>query len=243
MPELFQRTAANWDASYDERSSRGHLFRSRRDMAARAVGAGTGDLLDAGVGSGRLLAELARMGWRVFGLDAAPQMIELAARRVPEAAERLSVGRLERLPYPDESFDVVVSIGVLEYTDLDVTGPELVRVTRPGGRLVLGFRNGRAPVLLWRERVARPIARALGASSLPRRRRPASPDELAGLVREWGLSVEQIDAVDCSVLPAPLDQLLPGLAVSLAEAAERRKTLRRVLATQVVLTVRKTGLR
>ena len=66
----------------------------------------------------------------------------LAIARARAAAEQLSVELVEapaeELPYPDESFDVVLSaIGVMFAADHARAASELVRVTKPGGRVAL----------------------------------------------------------------------------------------------------------
>jgi SAM-dependent methyltransferase len=91
-------------------------------------------VLDAGCGSGRMLDELSRYG-TPFGVDA-------SARSVAAAQERghadVALGRIEKLPYPEASFDLVTCLDVLEHTpDAERTLAELWRVTVPGGHLVL----------------------------------------------------------------------------------------------------------
>src|SRR6185436_1739843 len=91
-------------------------------------------VLDAGCGSGRMMSELAKDGF-VSGLDLSPQAVALArSRRHPS----VTLGRVERMPYADHSFDVVTCLDVLEHTPDDGRSlAELRRVTRTGGHLVL----------------------------------------------------------------------------------------------------------
>ena len=104
-------------------------------------------MLDAGMGPGRLTAELDKRGWTVWGVDGSANMVSLARARVPKAADRLLEARIERLPFGDDRFDAVVSTGVLGYVDdLEVALRELARVLRPGGRLVFSVGNGLAPL-------------------------------------------------------------------------------------------------
>src|SRR4028118_215537 len=76
----------------------------------------------------------------VTGLDYVPGLIEQA--KVRAAAEGLEiafeVGDAENLPYPDASYDVVLStVGVMFAPDQEKTSGELLRVTRPGGKIGL----------------------------------------------------------------------------------------------------------
>jgi SAM-dependent methyltransferase len=91
-------------------------------------------ILDAGCGSGRTMQELAAYG-RVSGIELSPSAVEVArARGVGEVL----IGRLEELPFADESFDLITCLDVIEHTPDDhVTLAELRRVCRAGGHLLV----------------------------------------------------------------------------------------------------------
>jgi SAM-dependent methyltransferase len=91
-------------------------------------------LLDAGCGSGRTLDELAGYG-RVSGIDLSPEAVAAARRR---GHDDVHVARVEELPFPDATFDVVTCLDVVEHTPDDrATLAELWRVTRPAGLLLV----------------------------------------------------------------------------------------------------------
>ena len=239
----FDRKAAEWDASYDSRTTRGHWQRARLEAAVRLVGDGPGSLLEVGVGPGRLLARLADRGWDVTGVDAAPRMVELARDRVP--GTKLEVARAEDLPFEDVSFDVVVAVGVLEYGELEASVRELERVLRPGGRAVLGLRNSTAPTIAWSRLVMHPLARS-AKRVIPFGRplplacgRPLSLKETRELLAQAGLVVDRLENVGCAVLPDPLDRL--PLAYRAAARAEGWPNARRRLGTQRVLLATRTA--
>jgi ubiquinone/menaquinone biosynthesis C-methylase UbiE/catechol 2,3-dioxygenase-like lactoylglutathione lyase family enzyme len=237
----FDRRAAEWDASYDARTTRGHWQRARLEAAVRLVGDGPGSLLEVGVGSGRLLARLAERGWDVAGIDAAPRMVELARDRVPDA--KLEVARAEELPFEDASFDTVVAVGVPEYGDLEASVRELARVLRPGGRAVLALRNSAAPTVAWSSRVMHPLARRVkrvvpfGRRLPSTTRRPPSLVELSKLLERVGLHVERVENVGSAILPDPLDRL--PFAYRAARLAEASSRLRTTFGTQRVLSARR----
>jgi SAM-dependent methyltransferase len=104
-------------------------------------------VLETGAGTGRFTVELAQLGARIVVTDVSPGQLELNASHVAdagleghvEAREQADILDLSR--YPDGSFDAVVSYGgplsyVMDRSDdaLD----ELLRVTRPGGYVLLG---------------------------------------------------------------------------------------------------------
>ena len=101
-----------------------------------------GKVLDAGTGPGTLVRALARSfpGLQVYGIDLSEDMIGLArahARREQlEERVHFESGNVAHLPYPDQSFDVVVStISMHHWFELEQPLRELYRVLRPGGRL------------------------------------------------------------------------------------------------------------
>lgn len=97
-------------------------------------------MLDVGCGAGQIAIPAARAGVHVTGVDIAANLIEQArARAKAEGVEaQFDEGDAEMLPYQDASFDVVVSlIGAMFAPRPDMVAAELVRVCRPGGRIVM----------------------------------------------------------------------------------------------------------
>ena len=98
-------------------------------------------LLDVACGAGQLTLPAARKGIHVTGLDLAANLVEQARARA--AAEGLKIqvdqGDAENLPYPDASFDVVMSlIGSMFAPRPELVASEMTRVCRPGGRIIMG---------------------------------------------------------------------------------------------------------
>jgi SAM-dependent methyltransferase len=105
-----------------------------------AAGRSRGKVLDAGCGEGYGAALLAQNGATVTATDLDPTVVEHAAVRYPGV--RFEVADLTTLPYPDETFDAVVSLQVIEHLPSPrafVT--ECARVLVPGGVLILSTPN------------------------------------------------------------------------------------------------------
>lgn len=98
-------------------------------------------VLDVACGAGQISIPAARAGARVTGIDIATNSIEQARARAraENLDARFDEGDAEMLPYEDASFDLVVSlIGAMFAPRPDRVAAELVRVCRPGGRIVMG---------------------------------------------------------------------------------------------------------
>ena len=92
------------------------------------------EVLDAGCGSGRTLVELADYG-AVHGLELDPDVAAVARDR---SLGEIVQGRIEELPWADETFDLITCLDVIEHTPDDrETLAELLRVCRPGGFLLV----------------------------------------------------------------------------------------------------------
>lgn len=97
-------------------------------------------LLEVGFGTGTDLLQFARGGARVTGVDLTPRSIEIARRRfeVYGLPGEFAIGDAEGLSFPDLSFDVVYSFGVLHHTpDTDGAVREIHRVLKPGGKAIV----------------------------------------------------------------------------------------------------------
>ena len=111
------------------------------ELLCRAIDVHPGErVLDVAAGSGNAALAAARRGARVTATDFVPQLLEVAARRA--AVEGLVVDTEEAdaqaLPFPDGSFDVVLStFGVMFAPDQARAASELIRVCRPAGRIGL----------------------------------------------------------------------------------------------------------
>jgi demethylmenaquinone methyltransferase/2-methoxy-6-polyprenyl-1,4-benzoquinol methylase len=165
-----------------------HRWRARAADLARVR---PGDrVLDVATGTGDLALELARRvgpGGEVIGSDFAEAMLDRARDKARDAGSsvRFEWGNALQLAYADDRFDAAtVGFGARNFSDLDRGLREMVRVVRPGGRVVvLEITTPTRPPLstfyrLWFDRVVPVLGRLTGESDASRRRprwRPRCP--------------------------------------------------------------------
>jgi demethylmenaquinone methyltransferase / 2-methoxy-6-polyprenyl-1,4-benzoquinol methylase len=178
-----------------------HQWRRRAaDLASLSAG---GRALDVATGTGDLAFELARRvgpTGEVVGSDFSERMLELARRKAGSAPNvRFETANAMALPYRDGEFDAsTVGFGARNFSDLEAGLREMIRVVRPGGRVVvLEITTPRRPPLsvffeLWFDRLVPALGRIAGDaqaySYLPDSvRRFPGPDELAAVMWRLGL--------------------------------------------------------
>ena len=145
---MFDKVASRYDLMNDVLS----LGQDRwwRRIVARAVGARAGELvLDLAAGTGTSSRSFTGAGASCVACDFSLGMLQVGARRLrsdpagPAGEEqpgrvRFVAGDALQLPFRDQSFDAVtISFGLRNVADTGVALAELLRVTRPGGRLVI----------------------------------------------------------------------------------------------------------
>lgn len=124
-------------------------------------------VLDCGCGNGVSVDVLNEHGYDAWGVDLSA--LRKWQWRERTHRERLAVANALRLPFEDDAFDVVISSGVIEHIGVEETGgasyrvsalpnrdplrqnfvDELLRVTRPGGRVFVDCPNGAFPIDFW----------------------------------------------------------------------------------------------
>jgi ubiquinone/menaquinone biosynthesis C-methylase UbiE len=99
-------------------------------------------MLDIGCGSGSLLHDLYLRNptFKLYGIDQSKDQLKRANQRIKNLSDKIYFLRAnaENLPFPDESFDFVMSVGVLKHiTDKRKALEESARVLKPGGKMFI----------------------------------------------------------------------------------------------------------
>ncbi|MGA2825793.1 MAG: demethylmenaquinone methyltransferase [Streptosporangiaceae bacterium] len=188
---MFDELAGRYDLLNDLLSA--GQVRWWRRIVARAVGAQTGErILDLAAGTGTSTVTFGASGANCVACDFSLGMLRAGLRRVRATPDRPGVpppafvaGDAVRLPFADGVFDAVtISFGLRNVVDPAAALAEMFRVTRPGGRLVIGefSRLSARPLRVAYERY---LARALPAIARRAARNPAAYEYLAESIVDW----------------------------------------------------------
>jgi demethylmenaquinone methyltransferase/2-methoxy-6-polyprenyl-1,4-benzoquinol methylase len=199
--EMFDRIAGIYDRLNSVMTAGLHHHWRRRAADLAALGPGD-QALDVATGTGDLAIELAQRvapGGQVTGVDFAERMLALARRKAASLPVRFEVANALALPFADDAFAAAtVGFGARNFADLEQGLREMVRVVRPGGRVVVLeiTTPQRRPLStffeLWFERAVPALGRIAGDAQaytyLPNSvKRFPGPHELAGLMWQCGV--------------------------------------------------------
>jgi ubiquinone/menaquinone biosynthesis C-methylase UbiE len=160
-----------WSISYDERCI--DYARDRFTTLAGTAGWPYPQVFEVGCGTGFFLLNLKQAGVVGEGhvTDISPKMVDVARRNAQSLGFEVEgrVADAESIPYPDESFDLVVGHAVLHHIpDVERSLREVLRVLRPGGRFLFAGEPTR-----YGDMIARRLSRLTWAATTRITRLPA----------------------------------------------------------------------
>jgi ubiquinone/menaquinone biosynthesis C-methylase UbiE len=185
-----------------------------------------GSALDVGCGTGALAARLADAGYEAVGLDPSEGMLRVLEQRTTSV--RAVQGSGTSIPFADGSFDLVLSVATMHHIaaadDVRRTLAEMVRVTRPGGRILVWDHNPRNPY--WRLLMTR-VPQDTGEERL------IGVRELVGGLVDAG--AEPVIVTRLGMVPDFTPRRLIDAAAAAERAVERTPFLRGICAHNVVV--------
>jgi SAM-dependent methyltransferase len=201
-----------------------HYLRKRTRFVLEHCPRGTG--LDVGCGTGALAARLAEAGYEMVGVDPSEGMLEVLRARMPGVPAVRASGTA--LPFPADGFDLVMSVAVMHHianpAAVGQTLAEMVRVTKPGGHILVWDHNPRNPY--WPRLMAR-VPQDTGEERL------IAEDEVLGGLRGAGARILQ--STQLGLVPDFTPRAAVGVAAAAERAVERTPLVRRLGAHNVVL--------
>lgn len=181
---MFDTVAARYDLLNDVLS----LGQDRlwRKVVARVAGAGPGDLvLDIAAGTGTSSRAFTAAGARCVACDFSLGMLRAGADRRRSDLVSFAGGDALALPFADASFDVVtISFGLRNVADAGAALAEMLRVTKPGGRLVI-CEFSHLPLGVLDAAYQRYLAAVLPAVAGRLSRNPGAYEYLAESISHW----------------------------------------------------------
>ena len=132
----FDSFVEKYDRWFETRQGR-YVAQYEKDLVLRLAQPKKGEkILDVGIGTGYFAADYLQYRVDITGIDIAEKMLEVAKAR---GIEKVSVGDAVSLDFPDETFDLVMSITALEFiSEPEKAISEMVRVCKKDGRVVVG---------------------------------------------------------------------------------------------------------
>jgi len=238
----FDAHALDWKTIYERPGVYATIHQQRRARVLRlidglALPAGS-VVLETGCGAGSVAVALAERGHFVQATDFVAAMVSFTGRLVVEAKVedrvRTSVSDIRDLKFPDDSFDLVVALGVLPWISppLDTPVREIARVLKPGGHMVANIDNRWRlnhildPLWAGRRLLGRTVRRLgiarTASSACAHTCSPRHFDQLlqaAGLVKlhTFTLGFGPFSLLSREVLPEPLGLKLHSKLQSLAD--------------------------
>lgn len=146
-------------------------------------------VLDVGCGTGNYTIELAKLGADAIGIDSSEEMVGWARRKAEGERRKVffQVADALKLSFPDDSFDLIVSNGLLCFLkEPEKALMEMHRVLKPGGRLVVGVLNRWSPWAFFRR------IKGLFKDTIYNQAHFISPPELEGLLKRAGFDVKDV---------------------------------------------------
>src|SRR5256884_150926 len=148
--EYFRAETMVWKEIYTRSDVQAETIRDRHAAVldwidALALKPGS-KVLEIGCGAGFMAIALAQRGFRVYAIDSAESMIEQAHQNAMESRVTdllsLDIGDVYTLAFDDESFDLVLAIGVIPWLErADLAIQQMARVTKHSGHIILSYAN------------------------------------------------------------------------------------------------------
>jgi ubiquinone/menaquinone biosynthesis C-methylase UbiE len=243
----YEKEATEYDKEFYQEDSKYPTLKYRHNyMLKRIDGLNfpeNAKVLDIGCGPGEMVLDLMKHNWEIWGIDIAQSMIDIASKKIEKNKTRpniahLAVGDIENLSFEENSFDLIVCAGVIEYlADDQKWSREITRVLKPGGVLLINITNKYA-IRNWTTQM---IEKLKGSKSLfavmnfikqiilkkgklhhfPFKPRVHSPKAFDKFLESKGFEKLSHNYFSFSILPAPFDTLFGFATIPIRKYLER----------------------
>ncbi len=245
VTEYFSRDPNNYAKEYGRETAEGYSFRIRKVRLLEMLSKGTGKVLDIGCGPAVMTKEIIDLGWTYDGIDISDSMIREAQKQFLNPKAHFSVGNVNKLNTPDNTYDAIIAMGLVEYLEDDERAIlEMKRVLKPSGRVLISLPNWWSPARMWDRWILAPVSRnikkMLGKEIKQFPQREYRPGAYGKLLEKNGFGDIRIVAYNFRVVPRPFDLWLGRFSVLISKILEPlRKTPLWFLGTGVIIEAKK----
>jgi len=178
MAEYFDKIAHRYDEWYKTKVG-AYVDRTEKKLVFSMIKTKHGDALDLGCGTGNYTLELYKRGFQVVGVDISRRMLKIAQKKLPNV--KFIKANAYSLPFEDNTFDLVLSVTMLEFIhEPEKVLSEVYRVLKPGGEAVMGTMNGKSMWFIFKR------MKSLFVETAYRYARFYTPKELENLMKNAG---------------------------------------------------------
>jgi ubiquinone/menaquinone biosynthesis C-methylase UbiE len=234
------KTYLGW---YSDETPEGYSFRVRREKVFKMLphdGNGL-HILDLACGPGIMIKGLRARNYTVTAIDAAPDMVELAKKELPnDPLVTCAVGDAYALDVQNGQYDIVTAMGLIEYLDDEPRYmKEMNRIIKNGGTAIITYPNIWSPWRIW-NRILRFIAHR-GKKPLLLHREYTVKRTLDQF-KEHGFEPTRVVYYNFKLIPFPLDRYLPRFTVWTSKIFEHLdRTPLKFLGTAFIVEAKKRG--
>lgn len=224
--DFFNKDADSYLAEYSKGTPEGFSFRERKRLTLGILrNIQDKNILDIGSGPGIIIEELLNRGAKITAIDIAPNMIELLKSRFKHKNLVAKTGNIENIDSPDNSYDYVTALGVLEYLETDEKAlSEIKRVLKKNGEAIASFPNYYSPWRIWNRILLatfglpwRLLKNLTGENPHPIKHQEYTKKQIVEIIENSGLKIIKITGYNFKVTPLPFDRLFPQLTIKLAD--------------------------
>ena len=247
---FFDEKSKDYFQGYHGDGPASHSFRIRRERVYQMLGEDFSGkrVLDIGSGPGVMVEYLTAKGAEAHCLDISPEMIAECRHLFDEQKGlHFAVADVGSIPYKDESFDIIIAMGLMEYLfDDRPVLVEMARALKPGGTLIVTLPNQSSPYRLWSRLFYKPVTNTV--KKIIKREivkdvfhREYNVKRYRKMMDDVGLEVDDEVFYNFLLFLSPWERILPQQAARFAGRLEKcgRHPLWKHLGTGFILQARK----